>query len=143
MGICAGAYLASRSYEWSLHILDAEVLDREHWARGTGTVDLKLCPTGKDFFRVNADTVSIYYGQGPLLAPGKDASIPDYEELASYETEIYSKGGAKPGVMKGTTAAARSTYGNGRVLCFSPHPEKSTDETKAMFQKALTWLAGK
>jgi hypothetical protein len=25
--------------------------------------------------------------------------------------------------MKGTTAIAKGKFGNGRVLCFSPHPE--------------------
>jgi hypothetical protein len=144
VGICAGAYLASRSYDWSLHILDAEVLDRAHWARGTGDVELKFSPKGKDFFAPKGEKTTVYYGQGPLLAPGKDDAIPDYEELATYETEIHSKGGAQPGVMKGTTAAARGTYGSGRVFCFSPHPEKTdTAEAKAMFQKALRWAAGK
>lgn len=143
VGICAGAYLASRSYTWSLHILDAEVVDRAHWARGTGDVELKLSPAGKEFFGAKDDKVSIYYGQGPLLAPGKDAAIPDYEPLAAYETEIHSKNGAQPGVMKGTTAAARGTFGKGRVFCFSPHPEKTnSDATRAMLKAALAWAAG-
>lgn len=144
IGICAGAYLASRSYDWSLHILDAEVLDRAHWARGTGDVELKFSPKGKDFFAAKGEKVTVYYGQGPLLAPGRDDAIPDYEELAHYETEIHSKGGARPGVMKGTTAAARGSYGNGRVFCFSPHPEKTdSPEAKEMFRRALRWAAGK
>ncbi len=144
VGICAGAYLASRSYDWSLHILDAEVIDRAHWARGTGDVELKLTAEGKQMFGVKKDAVTIYYGQGPLLAPGKDAAIPDYEPLAAYETEIHSKGGAQPGVMKGTTAAARGAFGSGRVFCFSPHPEKTnSDDTRAMLKAALVWTAGK
>lgn len=143
IGVCAGAYLASRSYDWSLHILDAEVLDRAHWARGTGDVQLKFSPAGKQFFATSADKITVYYGQGPLLAPGKDDKIPDYEPLATYETEIFSKGGAMPGVMKGTTAAARGSYGSGRVFCFSPHPEKTESaEAKDLFRKALRWTAG-
>ncbi|CAN5219055.1 BPL-N domain-containing protein [soil metagenome] len=143
MGICAGAYLASRSYEWSLHILDAEVLDRAHWARGTGDVEVKLTKAGHDFFKPANDKITIYYGQGPLLARGKDDAIPDYEALGEYETEIYSKGGAKPGVMKGTTAAARGSYGTGRVFCFSPHPEKTeSDAAKSLLKAALEWTAG-
>jgi putative intracellular protease/amidase len=144
IGICAGAYLASRSYDWSLHILDAEVLDRAHWARGTGDVELKLSPKGREFFAAKGDVVTVYYGQGPLLAPGKDDAIPDYEALAAYQTEIHSRGGAKPGVMKGTTAAARGTYGAGRVFCFSPHPEKTdSPEARAMFRNALLWAASR
>ena len=48
IGICAGAYLASADYDWSLHLLDAKVLGIEHWARGFGTVQLRVSEgTGK------------------------------------------------------------------------------------------------
>ena len=146
VGICAGSYLASSSYTWSLNILAADVLDKAHWARGTGPVGLKYSAPGKTFFGPPGDTVTIYYGQGPLLAPKTvaDKSVPAYEPLAVYEGEIYSRGGATPGVMKGTTAAARGSYGAGRVFCFSPHPEKTdSDEARVMFRKAVEWAAGK
>lgn len=48
--------------------------------------------------------------------------IEDYETVATFETEI-AKNGASEGVTKGTTAIAKGTFGNGRVKCFSPHPE--------------------
>ena len=32
VGICAGVYLASSHYSWSLGILNAKVVDGEHWA---------------------------------------------------------------------------------------------------------------
>ncbi|MBT6847278.1 MAG: biofilm PGA synthesis protein PgaB, partial [Planctomycetaceae bacterium] len=40
LGVCAGAYLATNDYTWSLNLIDAKVVDRKHWARGTGTVQL-------------------------------------------------------------------------------------------------------
>ena len=46
IGVCAGAYLASADYEWSLSLLDAKVIDRAHWARGTGIVTLGLSKDG-------------------------------------------------------------------------------------------------
>lgn len=141
VGICAGSYLASRSYDWSLHVLDAEVVDRKHWARGFGDVELKLTPKGKELFAVAADKLGIYYHQGPLLAPGNDPVIPDFTPLAAFETEI-AKNGAPKGVMKGTTAVAAGSFGAGRVFCFSPHPEKK-DETRALLQTAVGWVAGK
>lgn len=124
IGICAGAYLASADYDWSLNILDARVLDRKHWARGTGTVDVGLSDAGKTFFGRNDARLKIYYGQGPLLAPADNPTIPDYEVLASYDSEI-ARNGAPKGVMIGTTAIARGRFGKGRVFCFSPHPEKN------------------
>jgi N-formylglutamate amidohydrolase/glutamine amidotransferase-like uncharacterized protein len=124
IGICAGAYLASADYEWSLNVLDAKVLDRKHWARGTGMVDIALTDTGQRVLRSNQPQLTVYYGQGPLLAPADREDIADYETVASFNTEV-AKNGAPRGVMIGKTAIAMGQYGHGRVLCFSPHPEKT------------------
>ncbi|NQT16841.1 MAG: biofilm PGA synthesis protein PgaB, partial [Planctomycetes bacterium] len=92
LGICAGAYLASADYPWSLHILDAKVLDRKHWARGTGAVRVALTDRGRAILHADSPNVTIYYGQGPLLAPAADADVPDYVLLGAYETEIAKNG---------------------------------------------------
>ena len=60
--------------------------------------------------------------------------------LASYATEM-RKNDAPPGVMKGTTAIARGKFGKGRVVCFSPHPEK-TPGRETFLQAAVEWAAG-
>ena len=120
IGICAGAYLASADYSWSLNILDAKVIDRKHWARGTGTVVIGLSEGG--FLRSDQQELKIFYGQGPLLAPGNKLDIEDYHAVATFKTEI-AKNGAPKGVMVGTTAIAQGKFGQGRVVCFSPHPE--------------------
>jgi N-formylglutamate amidohydrolase/glutamine amidotransferase PdxT len=135
VGICAGAYLASADYQWSLNILDAKVVDRQHWARGKGTVEIELSDLGKQMLKNQSDHLQIHYAQGPLLAPGNNPDIPDYETLATFKTEI-ALNGAPKGVMLGTTAAAQGTFGNGRVLCFSPHPEM-TQGLEIMVQHAI------
>ncbi len=122
VGICAGSYLASADYSWSLNILDAKVVDRQHWNRGKGTVDISLTDAGQQLLGAEGRKLSIHYAQGPLLAPGNRPDIEDYEIVATYETEV-AKNGAPEGVMKGTTAIAKGKFGNGRVICFSPHPE--------------------
>jgi len=139
VGICAGSYLASAHYSWSLGLIDARVVDREHWARGTGDVLISLTPAARHAFAADEDEVTIYYGQGPLLAPAERDDIADYQLLASYETEI-AENGAPPGVMKGTTAIARGKFGKGRVFCFSPHPEK-TPELDPYVRAAVHWVA--
>lgn len=139
LGICAGAYLASADYEWSLHILDAKVLDRAHWARGTGDVEVGLSESGRKLLAAKGERETIYYHQGPLLAPAGKPEIPDYETLGTFETEI-AKNGAPAGVMKGTTAIAAAPFGQGRVFCFSPHPEK-TEGVKSQVLKAIQWAA--
>jgi putative intracellular protease/amidase len=139
VGICAGAYLATCDYSWSFALLNAKVIDRKHWARGVGDVDIDLSPEGKDLLRWPSARVTIHYHQGPLLAPAKNASLPAYQEMATFVTEI-AKNGAPPGIMKGTTAAARADFGKGRVFCFSPHPEL-TDGLDAMLHQAVLWTA--
>jgi hypothetical protein len=124
-----------------LNLIDAKVVDRKHWARGNGTVTLRLSPAGSEFFQHDGNEMSIHYAQGPLLARREwdDPEVPDYESLAIYETEI-AKNGAPLGVMAGTSAAVRCEYGNGRVFCFSPHPEL-TDGLHHLIPLVVKWLA--
>ena len=92
IGICAGAYLASADYEWSLNVLDAKVIDRKHWARGRGTVEIAVSDAGKQLLRTTHQKLEIHYAQGPLLAPGNRPDIDDYEVIATFETEIAKNG---------------------------------------------------
>ncbi|MSR75821.1 MAG: hypothetical protein EXS14_10180 [Planctomycetes bacterium] len=41
---------------------------------------------------------SLLYYQGPLLAPANDDTLPDYETLATFETES-ARNGAVAGIM--------------------------------------------
>lgn len=141
LGICAGAYLATCDYDWSLHILDARVIDRQHWARGFGNVEVNLTPEARKILGVNTPRETIYYHQGPLLAPAANPAIDDYQALGTFETEI-AKNGAPVGVMKGTTAIATGTFGKGKVFCFSPHPER-TEGLMDHILHAITWAAQK
>ena len=143
LGICAGSYLATNDYSWSLNLIDAKVVDRKHWARGTGKVTLALSPAATNFFELPADSIEIHYGQGPLLSRREwdDPKVPDYQSLAIYESEIATKG-APSGIMAGTSAIVRANYGRGRVFCFSPHPEL-TDGREKMLADAITWLSAR
>ncbi len=141
LGICAGAYLATKHYDWSLGILDAEVVDAEHGARGKDRVRVTLTRTGRQALGETRSSVEIRYGQGPLLAPAEDAAIPDFETLATYGTEI-AKNGAPAGVMAGTPALVRGRFGEGRVVAAGIHAERSADETLRTWIPRLTrWLA--
>ena len=143
LGVCAGAYLATNDYDWSLKLIDAKVVDRRHWARGKGDVELQLSPTGVKFFGHGGNKMTIHYAQGPLLARHEwdDPDVPEYESLAIYATEI-AKNGAPKGVMARTSAAVRGEYGTGRVFCFSPHPE-STEGLAHLIPLTVRWTAGR
>lgn len=139
IGICAGAYLASADYEWSLSILDAKVLDRSHWARGFGDVELKVHAGGLERLSFPSDQTTVYYHQGPLLAPANKPELDDYEEWASFATEV-TKAGVPGGVMPGKTAIAAGRFGTGRVLAISPHPER-TEGLDSIIPSAVHWAA--
>lgn len=143
LGVCAGAYLATNDYTWSLDLIDAKVVDKKHWARGNGAVTIRLSSQGSEFFKHDSSEMSIHYAQGPLLSRKEwdDPSVPDYESLAIYATEIAEKG-APRGVMEGTSAAVRARFGKGRVFCFSPHPEL-TDGLQHLIPTVVEWLAEK
>lgn len=139
VGICAGAYLASADYDWSLDILDAAVLDRAHWNRGFGNVQLNMKTVCRDNLALADDESQVYYHQGPLLAPANNADIDDYDEWASFASEV-KKEGVPSGVMPGTTAVASGRFGFGRVLAMSPHFEL-TEGLDSVVAAAVRWAA--
>jgi hypothetical protein len=101
-------------------------------------VDIELTPAGRELLRTTNQKFPIHYAQGPLLAPANRPEIEDYEEMANFKTEI-AKNGAPEGVMIGTTAIARGRFGQGRVICFSPHPEM-TAGLEAFVQDAIDYV---
>lgn len=102
-------------------------------------VQLELTPRGNNALDLEANTQSVYYGQGPLMVPGDDPDLPAYEVLAEYKTEIVANGALK-GVMKDTHAIVRSAFGEGRVVCFSPHPERPGGPNQMILQ-GVRWAA--
>ncbi len=140
LGICAVQYLATNDYSWSLGLIDAKVVDRRHWVRGKGTVSLRLSPQSQRLFRHDDQRMELFYAQGPLLGRHEwdDPTVPNYESLALYDSEI-AKNGAPRGVMIGTSAIVRGDYGKGRVICFSPHPEL-TENFEHLLRKAVDWI---
>lgn len=139
VGICAGAYLASSHYDWSLGILNARVWDRSHWARGRGAVSLLMSDAGRTELAPGREVVDVYYAQGPLLVPDDKPTLPGYQVLATYGSEIAEKG-AQVGSMAGTHAIVRSKFGRGRVICFSPHPEVEGGPNELMLS-GVRWAA--
>jgi glutamine amidotransferase PdxT len=152
VGICAGAYLATESYDWSLRLLAARVVDRDNWNRGTGSADVGLTPAGTRLFGLTG-VHSMCYWQGPLLAPtlprrtlvNDSLSEPatTFESLAVYRSEVRRPdSSARVGVMLNTTAIAAGQCGQGRVLLFSPHPE-ATERMEWLLIRGTIWTAGR
>ena len=141
LGICAGAYLASSDEPYNLGILNSKLIDRAHWARGRGDVELGFTPDGQKEIGEAKPTETVMYHQGPLLAPAGRTDLPAYTEVAKFNSEVALKG-APHGVMVGTTALASGVYGKGRVFVISPHPEQ-TEGQEGIVRGALVWAAGR
>lgn len=141
VGICAGAYLATNDYAWSLGFINAKVIDKAHWARGPESkIKIHFTPEGQALLGQDAGVKEVIYHQGPILSPSTQPDMPAYTPLAIYDTEIVSPKGGIPGVMVGATAIAAGSYGQGHVIAIGPHPERS-DGLDGVIRRAVQWAA--
>lgn len=150
VGICAGAYLATAKYDWSLALVNANTFTgnrkipgvgvKSMWFRGSGTVKMELTDAGRRIFGDLPDLVELRYANGPILSPAGKEGLPEYIPLAFFRTEI-SKYGPQEGTMINTPAIVASKCAAGRAIAISPHPE-STAGLESLIQRAVAWVAG-
>jgi glutamine amidotransferase PdxT len=143
VGTCAGAYLPALGYNTAttwLQIVDAQIIDVDHWDRGSGVVQVHSLNTNNVILAGFGEHFNAQYFSGPLLAPGGAASLPDYEAQAVFVTDIHDNGPA--GVMPGKACMTTSVYQSGRCVLFSFHPEL-TPGLEQMDVRAVKWAAGK
>lgn len=138
IGICAGAYLATSNFEWSLNIINAETVSKTEWRRGEGLVDLELTKEGLEIFGDTAGIFKCLYKNGPLFKPMQIVDLPQYKVAAIFKSEM-ADNGSTPGVMVDTPAFIFSEYGKGKVFLFSPHPE-NTPQLETFLPKAINWV---
>jgi hypothetical protein len=143
VGVCAGAYLASGSYDRSLKILDAQVVDKKNSYRGRADLWMEVTPLGREVLGDLGGRrfVQVRYHNGPVLAPAGKETVPDFAPLAVYRTEVARKR-AKKGLMVGTPAIAAGRYGAGRVVTISPHPEQ-TAGLEGIVPRCARWVGGR
>jgi len=141
VGICAGAYMAaSDPYQWGLNLIDARIVDHDHWARGIGPVELELSTEGLEVFGDFPGRRTLHYGQGPIVEPAGRDDLPDYDVLGWYRTGI-GVDGADPAVMVDTPAIICAPFGEGRVLASSGHAEWSSG-LESFLLRYFEWAGG-
>ena len=140
LGICAGAYLACDGFSWGLHVLDAKTPSSK-WMRGKGDVKIEFTDKGREILGLPSGQLDIRYANGPILVPAKNDAIADFEPLAFFRTELAEHDSPK-GVMTNSAAVVRGTFGKGRVIVSSPHPEQ-TAGMEGFVEHAVRWLAEK
>ena len=119
---CAGGYSFARGQKAELQYMTvarAAIFDAKdgRWARGTGEVD--IAPEDDRFAPPR-----MFYANGPLwqLDPEAGAGADRTVALARFRGDIHKAGDAG-GVMPGTPAILAGTFGTGRFVLFSAHPE--------------------
>ena len=152
IGVCAGAFLCSAHYPWSLKVVDTSVFtgareiagvgSKQMWYRGkAANVQIELTSDGKTFFKGLPEKTTVRYHNGPIVSPLNDPLLPDYTVLAHFRTEV----GLYPpqkGTMVNTPAIVSASFGRGRVVSISPHPE-ATNGLKSMIGTSIRWANGK
>lgn len=149
LGICAGAYLCSSHYSWSLHLVNTAIFTgtrdipgkgkKSMWYRGKSEqVSMALTEQGKAIFKSAADEVLVRFHNGPIVSPGTDSELPDYETLAYFRSEVVRYEPQK-GTMINTPAIVAGEHHAGKVIAISPHPETSP-ELESIILDSIHWL---
>ena len=150
VGICAGAFLAASNYSWSLGISNhktfCETIDvpgigrKSMWFRGgSAPVTMELTDEGRAILGDFDGVFEVRYQNGPIMSPMGRQGLVNFRSLAHFRSEV-SKYKPQEGTMINTPAVIVGEFGNGRVLCISPHPE-STDALNRLVQNAVRWTA--
>lgn len=139
LGICAGAFLATSSYPWSLGILNARIVAPNNWIRGRGEAEVQFSDEGRALLGDYAPAMPMVYINGPILEPMGRSDLPSYTVAAWYRSEI-AENNTPRNVMVNSPAFVHSTYGRGRIFAISPHPEV-TPGLENIVPRVLMWLA--
>lgn len=140
IGICAGAYLACTGFSWGVGVLDAKAVSPK-WRRGHGIVEMEITAAGEEIIGLPAKTHQVRYQNGPIIEPHGRDDIPPFETVAFFRSEL-AENDTPEGIMVNSPAIVRGTFGEGRVVVSSPHPE-STDGLEGSFAPAaVRWATG-
>ena len=140
IGICAGAYLATTGYPWSLGLINARTISPK-WQRGRGNVKLELTEHGRSIIDERTGQFDCVYHNGPIVKPDTKEGLPPIDVLAWFRTE-FAENGTPAGIMVDSPAIYAGTYKRGQVICVSPHPEQ-TAGLEEFIPHAVNWVTAK
>lgn len=117
---CAGGYSFVNGQNEALKyisIAKANVIDFQdgRWARGKAEVE--IAPVDEGY-----QPLTMLYANGPLWEIANDQGPDRTVALAHFRSDV-KRGDDPGGVMPGTPAILGGTYGKGRFVLFSAHPE--------------------
>jgi glutamine amidotransferase-like uncharacterized protein len=134
VGICAGGFLATAQYEWSLGLVNTGTLTgdrdvpgvgmRSMAERGAGTARIELTEEGRAVLGDVRGPIDVAFSGGPVFRGSPRDDLPPFVTLAFYRTEV-ALYAPQRGTMIGTPSIVAAKYGAGRVVAFSLHPEST------------------
>lgn len=141
VGICAGAYFAGAGLASYAALMPWH--HTQPWAKGAAQLDVELTDDGKRLLGAEFAKFRTRYNNGPVypdvLAQSRKAAAKSKPlVLANFASPAKDKKGVVHEAMVGTPAIAADTFGKGRVLIISPHPE-SHRELNALVARAIGW----
>lgn len=141
IGVCAGAYFAGSGLGHYLHAIDLR--HSQPWRRGGGMIEIELTPEGKALFGNDATVLKTRFNNGPVFLPEDQdgGGDPNFVTLATFKTPSTDNSGVVREEMVGQSAIGSLTYGDGRMLIISPHPESHV-EHHAFVARAIKWTMG-
>ena len=140
LGVCAGMYLSFAHFDWGIPLVDAAEKSPE-WHRGSGDVMVELTELGRNIFGNIVEPIELNFSNGPVFREFNSSLYPDYEVLAYYRSEIANFNSVK-GNMLDSAAIIYTIHGAGKILCMSPHPEK-TEQYSYFVRNAIIWICDK
>lgn len=139
VGICAGSYLASCRIDGYLRMAGA--YHGQPWAKGSGEVEVELTPEGIAILGEEFARFSTRYNNGPIFRH-EDGLVPEGDFAPLVPLGNFLTAGVRRGEpseeMIGEAAILVTTFGEGRLMLISPHPE-SHAELNPLMRRALEW----
>lgn len=142
-GICAGAYLATCRIDGYLNM--AGLYHGQPWRKGGGMVKVELTPEGEAIVGSEFKNFETRYNNGPIFGH-EEGLVPQGEfaetvTLAHFRSATNNPDGQPSTEMIDKPAFTATTYGKGRLMLISPHPE-THPELDLLSGRAYVWALG-
>jgi len=144
-GTCAGCYLVltKAQDEKPVRLNMLPYRRQKSPYRGGALLDIRFTDNA-DLFGLKPNSLrTVRYHGGPVLIPSEEVPGADIKVIANYACEgVYSYNTNAVPTMLGHPALVAGTFGKGRMVGCSPHPESYT-HTQDIIRGGLTYLTGR
>lgn len=143
-GTCAGCYLAlSQADEKPIRLGMLPWKRQKCPYRGGAELSIKFTENATMFGIKPKSLRSVRYHGGPVLLASEQIPGSDVRTIATYNCDgVYSYNTNAAPTMAGTPALVAGTFGKGRIVGCSPHPESYT-HTQDIIRGGLKYITGR